>query len=391
MRQWLPPLSIALSFQIVTSAADMAVPVLAPIITSSAGVPAAYVGYYASAVSTGAIVFFLLGINAVHGLGPVRALQAGTLVCAIALIMMLVGHWMSILVAGFLIGFGFGTNVPASGVILRDSVPNNRLRLAFSLKQAGVPLGTILVAVTLPTMAEFWSWQIAILTVSALCLMMTTVVSLFHDAPRSMQQSPNRGIMADFRTFHELASKRSVRRYVIAGALLAIAQGSVNAFLVTYLVASLGYSHVIAGGFYSLFHLVGIPGRILSGWLADLPLLRSHMLVVLAVASAAMICIVALLSPKSEVAVVIAALAVLGLLICSWNGVLLAEVSDVVPKEQIAEAHSLTSIGMFSGFVIGPIIFAEVSVAAGDFRPAFLVIVLSTVISAVIVPRRGTC
>jgi len=159
MTRWFPPSSIALSFQIVTSAADMAVPVLAPIITSSTGVPAAYVGYYASAVSTGAIVFFLLGINTVHRLGAIRALQTGTLVCAIALIIMLVGHWTSILVAGFLIGLGFGTNVPASGIILRDIVPSNRLRLAFSLKQAGVPLGTILVAMTLPAMAELWGWR----------------------------------------------------------------------------------------------------------------------------------------------------------------------------------------------------------------------------------------
>ncbi|MBC6445464.1 MAG: hypothetical protein GDA50_08650 [Alphaproteobacteria bacterium GM202ARS2] len=103
-----------------------------------------------------------------------------------------------------------------------------------------------------------------------------------------------------------------------------------------------------------------------------------------------MIYVIALLGPESEVALVVATLVLLGLLICSWNGVLLAEISDVVPKEQIAEAHSLAAIGMFSGFVIGPIIFAEVSVTAGDFRPALFVMAFSTAVSAVVAPRCRT-
>jgi hypothetical protein len=72
MRAWYPPLAIALLVQLVSSLADMTLPVLAPLITADAGVPASYVGYYASAVSAGAVVFYLLGGAFVRLAGPVR-------------------------------------------------------------------------------------------------------------------------------------------------------------------------------------------------------------------------------------------------------------------------------------------------------------------------------
>ena len=90
---WYRPLAIAASVQIATTAADVAVPVLGPLITAEAGVPASYVGYYSSAVAAGAVVFYLLGAGLTHRTGPVRCLQLGAALCAVALLIVLSGNW----------------------------------------------------------------------------------------------------------------------------------------------------------------------------------------------------------------------------------------------------------------------------------------------------------
>lgn len=386
MKGWYRPLAIALSVQLVSSLADMTLPVLAPLITADAGVPAAYVGYYASAVSGGAVLFYLLGGAFVRLAGPVRTLLAGGAVCALGLLLELTGSWWAIVGAGLLIGIGFGTNAPASGVLLHAAVPRERRYFAFSLKQAGVPVGSVLAGLCLPILAALWSWRLAVLTSFAVGVVVLVAV---HRLGRSQpaHAAAFEGRWLDLRRLVELARTGVIRRLMIAGALLAIAQGSVGAFFVTYLVEALGHSLVLAGSLFAWLQLVGIGGRIASGWLADRA--PRFALAVLGAASALSVAALALMTPHTPVAMLGVNVVALGLVIGSWNGVLLAQVTAEAPADRIAEANSVAAIGVFGGGIVGPLLFAQIVAASGRYATALLVVAASAALSLAALPWRS--
>ncbi len=367
-----------------TTAADVAVPVLGPLITAEAGVPASYVGYYSSAVAAGAVVFYLLGAGLTHRTGPIRCLQLGAALCAVALLIVLFGNWWLVLAAGLMLGLGFGTNAPASAALLHASVPAKRLTLAFAIKQAGMPAGAILAGLLLPAVAALWGWQAALLCLAVLCVLCLTAIQLF---PRDLTsqipnetESRNRPLL-DLRGLLPLAGRQDILRLMIFGALLAVVQGSANAFLVTYLVTGLGYSLATAGSLYALFQAVGIPGRITSGWLADSATGRFGMLAITAVSGAAAIALLSLLQPTSPLLLVALCVMVLGLVIGNWNGILIAEVTSLAPDGQVPEANSVLSLGIFAGFIVGPVLFSLVASYAGGFEAAFQLLAISALLS----------
>ncbi len=384
MAGWYRPLAIASSVQVTTTAADVAVPVLGPLVTAEAGVPASHVGYYSSAVATGAVVFYLLGAGLTHRVGPVRCLQLGAGLCAVALFIVLTGHWWLILAAGLLLGVGFGTNAPASAALLHASVPTKRLSFAFSIKQAGMPAGAILAGLLLPASAALWGWQAALMCLAGLCLLCLATLQLFtrDGQPQAAIEAATPGRpWLDLDGLLSLAKRPDIRRLMLFGALLAVVQGSANAFLVTYLVTGLGHSLVVAGTLYAMFQALGIPGRIASGWLADSAIGRPGMLAITAIGSAAAIALLSLLAPTSPLGLVGLCVAALGLVIGNWNGVLIAEVTSLAPKGQVPEANNVLSLGIFAGFILGPILFSLLASPDGGFEVALYLLTISALLS----------
>ncbi len=384
MNRWYGPLTLALSVQVATSAADFAVPVLGPLITQEAGVPASHVGYYSSAVAAGAMVFYLFGAGLVHRAGPVRCLQLGAALCAFALLVALTGTWWLILAAGLLLGLGFGTNSPASAALLHTNVPPEKLSFTFSIKQAGMPAGAILAGLLLPVLTTLWSWQVALASFAGLCVACLVAIVLFHSNSTSAwlrgPEAEKRPLL-DPLSLLSLAGRRDVRRLMIVGALLAIVQGSANAFLVTYLVTGLGHSLVAAGSLYALFQVLGIPGRIASGWLADRTTGRPAMLAITAVGTAAAIGLLSYLAPTSPLMLVGLSIAALGLVVGNWNGILMAEVTSRAPKGWVPEANNLLAIGAFAGFILGPILFSLIATSDGGFKTALHLLALCALLS----------
>lgn len=384
---WRHPLSIALVAQVATSAIDMAVPVLGPAITAAAGVPPSSIGYYAAATAGGAIVFYLFGTGFVRRAGAERALQTGALVCAGGLVLVLAQQWWLILVAGVMIGLGFGTNAPASGMLLRRSVPHRRLRLAFSIKQAGVPVGALTAGAILPFLAKIGSWQTALLAAVAVGSFAAIFSELYrrknHRSFEESRQQADSESQPSLGLFLGLLRLRPFRRLVAVGALLASVQGSLNIYLVTYLVAELQLSLVLAGGLYAAFQAASIPGRLISGWLGDAQALRSIILMYIGLASAVAAALFATLANGSPVSSVTAVALLAGFVVGSWNGVLLAESAEVAPGGSVAEAQSAVAIGIFTGFLLGPLVFA-LGVSLLGFQTTFFLLACIALLSAMV-------
>ena len=163
-------------------------------------------------------------------------------------------------------------------------------------------------------------------------------------------------------------------RLTLAGAFLACGQGSLFAFLVTYLNQGLGLDLVTSGGIYAMTQVAGMPGRVALGWIADrmgsgLPALRF-----LSLTSALTLTVCAMTTPAWSPLALTLLSAIAGVTVSSWNGVQLAEVAREAPKGRVGETTSGATLYVFFGYIVGPALFAMLVTATGDYRAAFLLV-----------------
>ena len=111
------------------------------------------------------------------------------------------------------------------------------------------------------------------------------------------------------------------------------------------------------------------------------------MLAITAAGSAAAIALLSLLGPTSPVALVGLCVAALGLVIGNWNGILIAEVTSLAPKGQVPEANNVLSLGIFAGFITGPILFSLIA-SSGSYESALNLLALFALLSLLPLARR---
>jgi hypothetical protein len=61
-----------------------------------------------------------------------------------------------------------------------------------------------------------------------------------------------------------------------------------------------------------------------------------------------------------------------GFAAASWNGIYLAEVARVSPREAVGKVTAGSTFFVFTGYVIGPSAFAALVQHTGDYTLAFL-------------------
>lgn len=138
---WVGLVALVTSIQAALALLTRALPLLGLPLTLAAGVPPEAVGQLAAATSFGSMVFFLWGPGLLADLPSLRQLQAGCVLGGGAVLLCLQGEWIWMLLAAFLVGVGYGPSAPAGSDLLMRAAPAGRRAFAFSIKQAGVPLG----------------------------------------------------------------------------------------------------------------------------------------------------------------------------------------------------------------------------------------------------------
>jgi MFS family permease len=376
---WVAARAATVLIQTALSYLSNLIPTLAPVLTTASGLGHNAIGYLAAAGTAGSILFLASGNPLIARLGPIRALQGGLGIGVIGVALLVVPSALAQYASSFLMGLGYGPSAPAgSDVLLRLSPPHRRT-LIFSLKQAGVPLGGVLCGVTLPALyaAIGLRWTLAVVAlIPVATILLAQRVRRTVDTERDRAQSmaislllsPS-NMLAPFRIMRRSAM---LPRLTLAGACLACGQGSLFAFLVTYLNQGLGLDLVTSGGIYAMTQLTGIPGRIGLGWVADrvgsgLPILR-----ILSVASALTTIAYAMTTPQWSPFALALLSALAGVTVSSWNGIQLAEVARQAPKGRIGETTSGATLVIFAGYVLGPALFATLLAATGGYRTAFL-------------------
>lgn len=391
---WLWALAATVLMQTLCAFLTRVYPVMGPALTDSARIAPEAIGYLASLSSLGTLWYLVSGGDLLAKLGPLRSMQFGAVVGVLGLLVSLTGEFPVLMLASFMIGYGYGPTATAGSEVLSRYAPVQHRSLVFSIKQSGVPLGGVLAGLIVPAALAAAGWRVASVACALVTLAVTVVVEPLHrsidaEARRGLPLRPSR--LVDPRTlrtpFKSLAGSRALQLVTMASVAFAIVQGSLLAFFVTYLTVELGTGLVAAGFAFSIMQLTGVAGRIAAGWVADRIGSRPAVLAVLAGGSSLAMLGVVLLTPSSSAWMVPALAGVIGVASTSWNGVFMAEVSQLAPPGKVADVAAGATFFTFIGYVLGPAAFGALIALGGSYRAAFALLALAPLCGVVALAR----
>ncbi len=371
MSNWLPLLA-TLFIQAMVSMALLTLPVMAPVAAKDLAVSPALVGVYVAITYLGAMLSSLTSGTSVTRFGPIRVSQLGLVLCAIGLCLCAVPWLPATGLGAFFIGLGYGPITPASSQILTRTTPAHQMSLVFSIKQTGVPLGSMSAGAIVPSLMLGIGWQLSLISVALVCLISAI---LSQPLRHEMDQHRQVGMKLNFNTL--LAPIRMVLSHstlaTMAGCsfMFSMVQVSLTTYLVTYLHDDLSYGLVAAGLLLSITQMGGIVGRVAWGYVADHYLNSQKMLASLAISMTLCAATTPLLLPILPVYGVWTLLLLFGASAIGWNGVYLAEVARQAPEGKASVATGGTLTFTFLGVVVGPPLFGGLATLFGTYGAGF--------------------
>jgi MFS family permease len=290
----------------------------------------------------------------VRRLGTVPVVRLSAVTAAAAMLVVAVAAHDPAVLAGALVlgGCGNGIGQPASNDLIARSVSAGRQGLAYGLKQAAIPLSTLLAGVAIPLVAIPLGWRTAFAIGAVLALLVAFSVPSSRRLGSAGAAAPPSEAAGPFR--------RAPLYVLTAGLVLGAATGNaLGAFAVVTAVDS-GIAPATAGLLAAGASAAGALTRVLLGWLADR--VRTRWLLVVSVQMSLGGLSYALLGTGSEL--LVAAGVVVGY--CTgwaWAGLVTYSVARMHPG-RAAQATSITQGGVGLGAALGPLAFGAVVSAA---------------------------
>ena len=250
----------------------------------------------------------------------------------------------------------------ASNTSLSRQVPAGRQGLSFGVKQAAIPVSTLLAGAAVPTVALTLGWRWAFVLGGLLA--MTALAFVVPDPP--------------FTTKNADRSGRATGALVVIGVAATLAAASANAlgtFLVDSAVAR-GIAPGPAGLSLTLGSAVCVTARVVGGWQADRrPGRQVGVIAGLLAFGAVGLLLLAVPGPIPLIAGV-----VLGFgLGWSWPGLMNFAVVRLHPQAPAA-ATSITQTGVYAGGCLGPLGLGAVATLAG--YPTMWIVAAVAMVSA---------
>ncbi len=344
--------------------------VIAPSLARDLGVPTWLVGYQVSIIYGTAMLTTLLlsGLIARHG--ACRMTQIGLALCVAAMLLTMTASLAAIVIASILVGAGTSVMNPAAAHLLYRFSPPHHRNLIFSIKQTGVPLGWLVIALTAPgiTLAFGWPWALALMiAIQITTLLAVQPVRAHWDGDRN----PATARTLQFAGLLVVWRLPPLRWLAFASFCYTFVQLCLGTFLVTMMVEEAGYTLVAAGVLLSLTQVSGIAGRVTWGWLTDRTGDGLGMLLALNLVMIVCCVLTALISPQWPVFAFALLFIAFGASAVGWNGIYLAEVARNSPHGTVGIVTAGASVWNYAGILIGPAAFATLYRSIGSYTATF--------------------
>ena len=383
-----------LVLQIATTMALNAPTVLGPVMLADFGLAPRLLGFFVAVLLCGAMVSSLLAGLVVRRLGPLRASQAGALLMAFAMLCAASGSPALLLIAIVLMGLGVGPITPSSSQLLAQVTPAHRMGLAFSVRQAGLPVGIAVMGVLVPALLLVMNWQGALVVLAAIVGTLALALHALRRAVPAAAAAPKSSAMPGqgnsvlsslLRPITDVWRQARLRRLVCYIFSFGFIHSAGTVYIVSYLALELHFSLVAAGSLFAVMQVSSAVTRIGWGWLTDR--LGDPYLVWggLGMGSAVFMALFAMVGPDWPVGLVAALMVLGGATLAGWNGIPFAAVALEVPHSAVSSTTgAMQSVG-FLGALVGPPAFALVISLSGMYSRGYLLLALLVLILGLVV------
>ncbi len=376
---WLVLVVVTLS-QMVGAMSNSVLSAIAPEIARALEVDASLIGYQVSLTFGAATWAAMSGGNAVVRWGAARVAQASLWSCAAGAALFALPHVACIVVGSILVGIGMGLNNPTAAHLLVRYTAGSRRNLMFSIKQTGVPMGAIVMALAAPVLAVTFGWRWSLLIVIVFVVPLSLIV-LRHCALWSADDFGSAKPAAEsFGGVPLVWRQGSLRWLGLMGGTFAGIQRCLATFTVVYLVAERDYGLVEAGVLLSLIQAGGIASRVCWGWLADRIGSGTAVLMIICGITLASLYALTQFDPDWPKPLIYLLFFILGIAVMGWNGVLHAEAASLSPPGKASIVAGATTFFVFGGVFIGPAAFAAAYAGIGSYATTYGLLVGATLV-----------
>jgi len=368
----------------VSAFCNLSIPPLTPFLRDELNLTHAEVGLLMSFIYIGVVSASLFFGWITDLLGERRALTLGL---GIQGIFMIGFAWVhTFLLGGFLLllsGIGYSSVNPATTKGVMRWFPPQGRATAMGIKQTGIPLGGILAASTLPSLALAFGWRASVILVSAASLVSILAVRFGIPPALPLQNQPSGTRWAQLR---EVLSNRSILALSIMGIFLAGAQLAILTHLVLFLKKEYLFSTVLAGFFLAMVQAGGIAGRIGWGLVSDFLVAgkRKSILVIIGIIAILQLFLLGRIGPDIPGSLLVLFIALLGSTTIGYHGVLFGLMGEIVRKEVVGLATGFSLTITFLGIVLYPPIFGHLVDRLGAYSPAWDMLAVSWVVALLI-------
>ena len=356
--------------------------------------PESWIGYYTSLMYAAAIVGSVstarlmarfsvrtlqLGSVAATGLG--YALFSGLAAGAAAVALACLGI--------ALMGLAYGVIVPSSSLVLAQSYSQRMQPLVVSVRQTGVPVGTAMVALLAPYVAQHYGWQSLALPVLAVLggtfLLALPGLQAFGavSAHQPSHNMPGQHLLA---SFQRALSEPGTRRLAMVAGVYAMNQAALTTYLVPGLFWIHGLSVGKSAGYLAIATMAGAAARIVFGMTTSrFGRATLHLALIGLFTGLAWLL---LLWPLPSVLRLTAGSILLGMTAMGWNGILLAELGMAAPAGRTAEAVATGTSFAYLGVLVAPLAFVQLDHLLGSKTGALAGIALLAVMAGTVLLRK---
>ena len=362
---------------------QIVMPFLADRLAEEFGISRAWLGVYLSLQNIAAICA-AMGCGAlIVKLGALRVSQWCLIFMGASLFVTATGLLWLYPLGAILLGAA-SVSTPASSHILARFCPPNLAPLVFSIKQTGVPVGSLIAGFLIPALLglslsiglidrrieldAFGTAFVVGLIVYAMALLLEPLRGHFDSDRKPDTSFDFAGVV---RTMRHVVSTPELRDLSMVAFSLGGLQAVWAGFFILFLIDGLNYGELEAGTAFATASLTAIFARILWGWIGSTLVSPRLILAALCAFAAAAGVLTALYQPGwTGIAVVLVAI-LYNITSLSWHGVLLAETARLAPPGLVGGITggvlAFTSVAM----MIYPAVYGGVLALTGSYGAGF--------------------
>ena len=383
------PLYLALSAMFVQQSfvmmAKLAVPMVAAVAFPVLGVAADHVGLFTGFYSGCQVFIVVFAGNLLRRYGALRMSQVGLLSILVGMAAATSGSIWSFGLTAVFVSFGVSVATPASAQILARYAPPKLAPLIFSIKQTAVPVGQIAAGLLVPLFVALYGWQGAYLGVGLLCF---ALAFLLEPTRRELDQDREPNHPLSVRSIKDdlalVTGDPALRRLVLAQGSFSGLWITYTTYFVVFYMERLNYSLAAAGALFASATVIGLPSRLIWGYVASRWMSSNAVLAMLGFMSTVALVLTGFNGADWPAWALLAVAVGVNAASTGWQGIALAEVARRAPPGRIG-AVTGSVIGLSCiGQVLIPPMFAAVLLASGSYTLAFALAALPTSVVGVL-------